>query len=159
MTELKSEEVKNAIAARLLQIAQGTAVYKEAVTAPRYPHFFVHQINVNDSEERKRRHILTYSFDVRYRVTSDSSTDLKLEQNLDAMGLKLLSEFNIIDCNDIKIRIDDKSYEKPDGVLHFFFKVDVHAVDSEKEQYDKQRSLNYTIKAGNNELQAQTDDN
>lgn len=159
MTELKSEEVKNAIVSQLLAIAPECAVYKEAITTPEYPHFFVHLISATDEEERKRRHIITYSFDLRYRVKSDSSTDLKLNADLDAMALKLMANFNIIDCNDIKLRCEGKNYEKVDGVLHFFFKVEVHAVDSEKEQYDKQRSLNYTIKAGNNELQAQTDDN
>lgn len=145
MTELKSEEVKNAIAARLMQIAQGTAVYKEAISAPRYPHFFVHQINVNDSEERKRRHILTYSFDVRYRVTSDSSTDLKLEQNLDAMALKLMANFNIIDCNDIKLRCEGKNYEKVDGVLHFFMKIAVHIYDEQNEESVKMQQLDENI--------------
>ena len=141
MTELKSEEVKNAIVSRLLEIAPNVAVYKEAVTVPKYPHFFVHLISVSDEEERKDYHILNYSFDVRYRVASDSSTDLKLEQNLDAMALKLLSEFNIITCGDIKIRLEGKRYEKQDGVLHFFFDTDLYTVVFDNEEHVKMNSL------------------
>lgn len=126
MTELKSEEVKNAVAARLLRIAS-VAVYKEAVTVPLYPHFFVHLVSVTDEEQRKNHHILTYSFDLRYRVASDPSTDLRLEQKLDEMALKLMAGLNIIECNDVKIRIEDKNYEKQDGVLHFFCKVNLQA--------------------------------
>ena len=132
MTVLKSEEMKNAIMARLLQLAPGVAVYKEAVTVPDYPHFFVHLIQAMDEEDRKNRHILTYSFDLRYRVASDSSTDLRLEQDLDAVAFKLMAGLNIIDCNDVKIRMDDKRYEKVDGVLHFFCKVNMAVLD----QYD-----------------------
>lgn len=132
MTELKSEEIKNAIVTRLLQIAP-IAVYKEATTSPKYPHFFVHLLSVTDEEERKNHHILTYSFDLRYRVASDPSTDLRLEQKLDEMGLKLYAGFNIIDCNDIKIRVEDKNYEKTDGVLHFFFKVILQTVLEDSE--------------------------
>lgn len=126
MTELKSEEVKNAVAARLLRIAS-VAVYKEAVTVPLYPHFFVHLVSVTDEEQRKNHHILTYSFDLRYRVASDPSTDLRLEQKLDEMALKLMVGLNIIECNDVKIRIEDKNYEKTEGVLHFFCKVNLQA--------------------------------
>lgn len=126
MTELKSEEVKNAVAARLLRIAS-VAVYKEAVTVPLYPHFFVHLVSVTDEEQRKNHHILTYSFDLRYRVASDPSTDLRLEQKLDEMALKLMAGLNIIECNDVKIRIEDKNYEKQEGVLHFFCKVNLQA--------------------------------
>lgn len=140
MTELKSEEVKNAVAARLLRIAS-VAVYKEAVTVPLYPHFFVHQVSLADKEQRKNHHILTYSFDLRYRVASDPSTDLRLEQKLDEMALKLMAGLNIIECNDVKIRIEDKNYEKPDGVLHFFCKVNLQAelkdLEDETEKLDK----------------------
>ena len=133
MTELKSEELKNAIAAQLLRIAPECAVYKEAITIPAYPHFFVHLISVRDEEERKNRHNLTHSFDLRYRVKSDPSTDLKLEQNLDAMALKLTSGFNIIDCNDIKVRCENKNFEKIDGVLHFYLTIQVDTYDMQEE--------------------------
>ena len=60
-------------------------------------------------------------------MASDPSTDLRLEQKLDEMALKLMAGLNIIECNDVKIRIEDKNYEKTEGVLHFFCKVNLQA--------------------------------
>lgn len=117
---IDSEDVKQAIIQRLLDLFPDITVYKEAKTNIVYPHFFVYQISLSAEEERKNHNWLTYLMEIRYRVASDSSTDLKLEQNLDNMGLKLLQGFNIIDFEQEKIRCEQKSYEKVDGVLHFF---------------------------------------
>lgn len=122
---IDSEDVKQAIIENLLILFPGVAVYKEAKTTPEYPHFFVYQINLSDTEERKDFHILSYSMEIRYRVASDPSTDLKLEQNLDNMSLKLLQGFTIIDFEDEKIRCTNKSIEKVDGVLHFTFDIQI----------------------------------
>ena len=143
MSELRSEEIKNAIAARLLEIAPN--VYKEAVTSPKYPHFFIHLVSVTDEEQRKNHHILTYSLDLRYRVASDPSTDLRLEQKLDDIALKLMVGLNIIDCGDVKIRIEDKNYEKTDGVLHFFCKVIMQAELNTNEEKIKMNKINMDI--------------
>lgn len=145
MSELRSEEIKNAIAARLLEIAPN--VYKEASTIPKYPHFFIHLVSVSDDEQRKNHHILTYSLDLRYRVASDPSTDLRLEQKLDETALKLMAGLNIIDCGDVKIRIEDKNYEKTDGVLHFFCKVIMQAELKDEEESIKMNKINLDIGA------------
>ena len=122
--ELKSEDVKNAIINKLLDIAPQYDVYKEAVTSPKYPHFFVHLIKVDDTPLRAGYHNLRYSFDLRYRVASDPSADLRLQADLDEMALQLMTYFNLIECSDgTKYRVEEKDYEKTDGVLHFFFKV------------------------------------
>ena len=150
MTELGGDEVKNAVAARLLQIAPGCAVYKEAATIPAYPHFFVHLVSVTDDEGRRNRHLLTYSFDLRYRVASDPSTDLKLEQNLDAMALRLMAGLNIIPCNDVRIRCEEKNYEKTDGVLHFFVTVRLQTLLKDiDEKTAKQEKLSVTVEMKN----------
>lgn len=143
MSELRSEEIKNAIAARLLEIVPN--VYKEAATSPKYPHFFIHLVSVSDEEQRKNHHILTYSLDLRYRVASDPSTDLRLEQKLDETALKLMAVLNIIDCGDVKIRIEDKNYEKTDGVLHFFCKVNMQAELNTNEETKKFSRLKLKI--------------
>lgn len=143
MSELRSEEIKNAIAARLLEIAPN--VYKEASTSPKYPHFFIHLVSVSGEEQRKNHHILTYSLDLRYRVASDPSTDLRLEQKLDDIALKLMAGLNIIDCGDVKIRIEDKNYEKTDGVLHFFCKVIMQAKRNTNEETKKFSGLEMKI--------------
>lgn len=120
-------------------------MYKEASTSPKYPHFFIHLVSVSDEEQRKNHHILTYSFDLRYRVASDPSTDLRLEQKLDETALKLMAGLNIIDCGDVKIRIEDKNYEKTDGVLHFFCKVIMQAELNTNEETIKMNKINMDI--------------
>ena len=142
MMLIDSEDVKQAIVQRLLEIFPNVAVYKEVKTNVVYPHFFVYQITVRDEEERKNYHLLHYLMDVRYRVASDPSTDLKLEQNLDNIGFKLLQNFNIINFESRKVKCVDKYYEKQEGVLHFFFTIDILAYQIEdKGDIDKMRVL------------------
>ena len=149
--ELKSSDVKNAVAKRLLEIAPAVSVYKEATTKPVFPHFFVYQMEVSDDEERKGFHILSYSMTVRYRVASDPSTDLKLEQDLDEMALKLLRGFNIIDFGQDKVKCVEKRYEKIDGVLHFFFTISVLAKAVAKDDETvKQGKLNLEVELDGN---------
>lgn len=143
---IDSEDVKQAIVQKLLELFPDITVYKEAKTNIVYPHFFVYQITLSAEEERKNYHLLSYSMEIRYRVASDSSTDLKLEQNLDSMGLKLLQGFNIIDFEEEKIRCKDKRYEKVDGVLHFFFTVDILAKIVSDEETVKQNKLSVEVK-------------
>lgn len=145
MIELTGENVKQAIGQQLLKTFPNIKVYKEAITTPQYPHFFVYQISVVDTEERKKYHLMSYAMDVRYRVKPDSSTDLKLEQNLDDMGMKLLQNFNIIDFADEKIRVKEKNTEKVDGVLHFTFNVDILGKEIPDGESVKQNKLEVVI--------------
>lgn len=150
MTEITSEDIKEAIGKKLLSVAPSVAVYKESISNPKYPHFFIHQINLSDEEERKDYHILTYNIDIRYRTVSDPSTDLNLEQNLDNMGFRLLRNFNIINLNDEKIKCEEKTIEKPDGVLHFFttIKVLTKLIDLD-ENHVKQQKLTLRMERKN----------
>lgn len=147
---IDSEDIKQAITQRLLEVFPDINVYKEAKTNIAYPHFFVYQINVSDNEERKNYHLLSYSMEIRYRVASDPSTDLKLEQNLDNVGLKLLQNFNIIDFENEKVRCKDKSIEKVDGVLHFLFTIDVLVKCVSGEETVKQNKLNLEVNVNGN---------
>ena len=149
---IDSEDVKQAIVERLLKLFPNVAVYKEAKTNIVYPHFFVYQITLSSEEERKDYHLLSYSMEIRYRVASDSSTDLKLEQNLDNMGLKLLQGFNIIDFEEEKIRCKDKRYEKVDGVLHFFFTIDILTKYVSGEETIKQNKLSVEVNANGKQI-------
>ena len=146
--ELHSEDVKEAIIKRLLEIAPDVEVYKEAVTNPKYPHFFVHQINVTDEEERKDYHLLLYSMDIRYRTVSDPSTDLRLNQNLAEMGMKLLTNFNIIDFDESKIKCEDKSLEIEEGVLHFFTTLTVKVKLDRNEEHIKLNKMLMGVQIG-----------
>lgn len=143
---IDSEDIKQAIVQRLLELFPSANVYKEAKTKILYPHFFVYQIAVADEEERKDYHLLSYTMEIRYRVASDSSTDLKLEQNLDNMGLKLLQGFNIIAFENEKARCVEKSVEKQEGVLHFFFTIRVMAKFVSGEETIKQNKLALGVK-------------
>lgn len=144
--ELKSEDLKNAIAAKLLQIIPDCTVYKTEETKLKYPHFFIQQISVSDDEWRRGRHLLDYSFDLRYRIISDPSMDKTIGQKLDAMGMKLLASLKIIDCGDDKIRLIDRHYEKTDGVLHFFANAKVQTLLINKsETTPKQQKLGVEI--------------
>lgn len=149
MTRLGEEEIKNAIANKLLEIAPECAIYKEAVSVPLYPHFFVTVISLSDTEDRRKRHILSYQLNVRYRVKRDPSTDLKLEQHLDAMALRLMVGLNVIDCDAMKVKCLNKHSEKVDGVLHFFTTIDVQTMlkDTEEETI-KQDKLDVKIELG-----------
>ena len=145
MLLIDGEDVKQAVVERLLEAFPDIAVYKEAKTNVVYPHFFVHQINLIDEGERMNHHILYYSMEIRYRTAADSSTDLKLQQNLDTMGLKLSENFNIMDFESSKVRCIDKSTEKSDGVLLFYFGVRIPAIEVSYEEYVKQRRLSPRI--------------
>lgn len=142
---IDSEDVKQAIAQRLLNLFPNITVYKEAKTNVLYPHFFIYQISIVDTEERKDYHILSYSMEIRYRVASDPSTNLKLQQNIDEMSLKLLQNFNIIDFENEKIRVKNKTTEKVDGVLHFTFTIDVLAKIVSDEELIKQNKMEVII--------------
>ena len=142
---IDSEDVKQAIAQRLLNLFPNITVYKEAKTNVLYPHFFIYQISIVDTEERKDHHILSYSMEIRYRVTSDPSTNLKLQQNIDEMSLKLLQNFNIIDFENEKIRVKNKTTEKVDGVLHFTFTIDILAKIVSDEETIKQNKMEVVI--------------
>lgn len=145
MVIIESEDVKQAIVERLLEVFPDVAVYKEANTNVTYPHFFVDQMNVVDVGERKDYHLLYYYMEIRYRNVADPSTDLSLRNHLDEIGLKLLQNFNIINLEDEKVRCTDKSYEKNEGVLQFYVTIQIMAKELSSDEYEKQNTLDIEI--------------
>lgn len=145
MIRITGELIKQSIISELLRMFPEVSVYKEAKTNPIYPHFFIYQISLTDEQERKNYHILTYSMDLRYRVASDPSTDLKLQQNLDSVGIKLLNSFNAIACGDEFIRCENKNIEKEDGVLHFMFNIRIMVKNVSDEEAIKFNKLEVII--------------
>lgn len=150
MIIISGDVIKNAIVKELMRISPDTIVYKESVTEPEYPHFFVYQISVVDNEDRKGIHNLTYSFDIRYRNVADISTDSKLEQNLDDMGILLMENFNIIPIGDEYIRCEEKAIEKVDGVLHLNFIINIMVEKIKEVEEEKFKNLFINIKTKNN---------
>lgn len=146
MIKITGELIKQSIISELLRMFPEVSVYKEAKTSLSYPHFFIYQISLTDEQERKNYHILTYSMDIRYRVASDPSTDLKLQQNLDSVGIKLLNSFNAIACDNEFIRCENKSIEKEDGVLHFMFNIRIMVKNVSDEENISMNKLNMEVK-------------
>lgn len=144
MVLITGELVKNSVVGQLLNQFPNITVYKEAITNPVYPHFFVNQVALIGEEERKDRFDLSYNINVRYHSASDPSTDLRLEQNLDGITIQLMEGFNIIGIGDELIRCVDKSTQKVDGVLHFNFNINLHARKI-KEEPVKQNELGIEI--------------
>ena len=149
MTELKSDEVKKAVSSTLLEIATDCAVYTESVTSPKYPHIFVHELKSEDDEDRKFRHFITHSFDLRYRVASDPSTEPKLERKLEEMSSRLFSGLNLLPFGSGMVRVANKRAEKTDGVLHFFCEIKIQALlVNLGEETAKQNKISVEVKNG-----------
>lgn len=142
---ISSEIVKQSIIKRLIELFPNAKVYKESISTPSYPHFFVTQLTLSDEEERKNYHLMDYSMIIRYRVASDPTIDLKLNSDLDNVGMKLLQGFNIIDCEDSKIRFSDKSTEKVDGVLFFNCNVRIMAKVIDDSEHIKLKKMEVKI--------------
>lgn len=141
---ITSEVIKNAVVRRLLTVYPNISVYKEAITTPIYPNFFVNLLQVNAEEQRKGKFILTFNLEIRYRHIADPTTDLKLQQDLDDIGITLSNAFHLIDLGDSKIKCEDKYYEKVDGVLHFFFNLKEMVENPPIEEFVKQNKLQLT---------------
>lgn len=148
---ITSEVIKNTVVKRLIEVYPNIVTYKEAITSPIYPNFFVNLLQVNCEEQRKGKFILSFNFEIRYRHIADPTTDLKIQQDLDDVGIKLMSAFHFIMLNDLVIKCEDKYYEKVDGVLHFFFNLKEMVENPPNEEYIKQNKLQLTqeLKYGN----------
>ena len=136
MYEVIGESVKSAVSIKLgdifrvatTQNGQTTYVYpkryKEAVTNIQYPNFFIYQVSLDITPDTRNRWNLDYLMNVRYRYVEDVETVTNIEQQLDAVGLKLLTEFTEIQL-ERPVKVKNARYEKADGVLQFFFNVPV----------------------------------
>lgn len=132
--ELTGETIKNSIARELGKIFPDIAVYKEEQSNPyQFPNFFVLQLSANTVEDRKDHYFQTFLYEVRYRHVADVELEPKIEQRLDNVGLKLITEFNRLTIDNRPYRIQNANYEKVDKVVHFTFQVRVQ-VEKEKEE-------------------------
>ena len=131
MTEIYGETIKNAIFGKLKELFPDVTVYKEQITIPEFPNFFINQLNVSTVEDRKDRYFITYLMNIRYRQVGDITTEAKLEQKLDDIGNDLIINFCDIEIGGRPRKITEAYYEKVDGVLHFSCKVKLQ-VEKEK---------------------------
>jgi len=128
--ELIATSVTSALGIRLREIFPSVTWYRETIPAQLlvYPHFFVTQLSVNATYERRNYRIIDYLATIRYREVADpSSITGSLQERLDDTGIKLLSELESITWGDMPVTLRDRYTEKVEGVLHFFCNVSVMA--------------------------------
>lgn len=142
---ITGELIKNSISNKLLELFPDVTVYKEAVTNPVYPHFFIYQVEMSCEKERKNRFILDCTYNVRYRVASDPTTDLKLQQKLDAVSIILLENFDCLKTNDVLSYCVDNNVEKDEGVLFFNTTIRIMVKKKLKEEI-KQNKLDFEVR-------------
>ena len=125
MYEVIGESVKSATSIKLSNIfGAGVHKYKESITKIQYPNFFIYQVSQDITPDTRNRWNIGYLMNVRYRYVEDVETVTNLEQQLDAISLKLLTEFTEIQL-ERPLKVKNARCEKADGVLQFFFNVDV----------------------------------
>lgn len=142
------ESIKSATSIRLgdifkvASIKDGKTVYtypyryKENITSQKYPNFNIVQVNTNVTPRQtlvesvlnndRKRIQLDYLMNIQYRVAQNTETITNLRQQLEAVGLRLLSEFDYITL-DLPVWVKNARYEIVDGVLQFFFNITVYA--------------------------------
>lgn len=125
MYEVIGESIKSATSIKLGQIfSTDIKRYKENVTNMQYPNFFIYQVSSSIEPDTTNKWQIDYLIDIRYRHAKDTSLLTNLEQKLDEVALKLMSEFTELQL-ERPVKVKNARYEKNDGVLHFFFNVSV----------------------------------
>lgn len=124
--EILGETIKSATSVKLGEIFENPIRYKESISSPKYPNFFINQVDVQITPAGKDRFQLDYLMNIRYRIADDVSTLNNLEQQLDEVGLKLCAELDVLDL-ELPTKTKNRHYQKDDGVLQFFFEITVFA--------------------------------
>ena len=134
--EMIGESIKSATSIRLGQLFNNPIRYKENITNQQYPNFHIIQVNTNVTPRQtsvesafnhdKKRVQIDYLMNIQYRVANNLESVSNLRQQLEAVGLKLLTEFDSIQL-DLPVWVKNKRYEIVDGILQFFFNVTVFA--------------------------------
>lgn len=126
------ETIKSATSIALGELFNGAIRYKEPMTDVDYPHFFISQVDMQATPTGRKRLQLDYLMNIRYRVASDIQTISNINEKLDEIGMKLCTQFLTIDL-ERPVKVENRRYEKDNGVLQFFFNVTVFAVPEEEE--------------------------
>ena len=131
--EIIGETIKSATSLKLGQIFGNVKRYKEPVVNIEYPHFFITQVNLDVTHKGKDRLQLDYLMNIRYRIASDLALVTNINQQLDEVGLRLCSELTELDL-ELPTKTKNRTYEKDDGVLQFFFNITVFAYPKAEEK-------------------------
>ena len=76
---------------------------------------------------------------IQYRVAENTESITNLQQQLDAVGLKLCAELTELDL-ELPTKTKNRYYEKVDGVCQMFFNITVYA-NPETEEESKMQIL------------------
>lgn len=141
--EIVSETIKSATSIKLGQIFDNPKRYKENITKPVYPSFWIVQLPVNITPAGcgNGRVQLDYTINIQYRVAENTEAITNLNQQLDEVGLKLIAELTELDL-ELPTKTKNRYYEKVDGVCQMFFDITVFAIP-ETEDKIKMESLDF----------------
>jgi len=127
--ELTATSVTSGLVIALGEAFPGVMRFRE--TAPvqllTYPHFFVNQLTLDIQPERRNHWMVSYFVTIRYHVAADPSSVNLLQQQLDDISIRMLSDLEYITWNGMPVRLTGRRTEKVDGVLHFFCNISVMA--------------------------------
>jgi hypothetical protein len=145
--ELLSNAVRNGICERLAERFSDVYVYKEHITKPKYPNFFIEQLNISAKEERRGYWWLDFGISLRYRECEDNKLAIHLQDKLDTIGLKLMDEMDSVKIADVLMKPINSKYEKKDGALHYFCSIKIQVTKAQDEAVKMQNlELLKTIK-------------
>lgn len=143
--EIIGETIKSATSLKLGQIFGNPKRYKESVVNVQYPHFFIKEVSLDVTHKGKDRLQLDYLMNIRYRIAEDLSLVTNINQQLDEVGLKLCTELTELNL-ERPTKTKNRTYEKDDGVLQFFFNITVFATpQTEEEEKFKELELNEEV--------------
>lgn len=143
--EIIGETIKSATSLKLGQIFEGITRYKESVVNVKFPHFFISEVNLDVTHKGKDRLQLDYLMNIRYRIAEDLSVVTNVNQQLDEVGLKLCTHLTELDL-ELPTKTKNRTYEKDDGVLQFFFNITVFAKpETEDKEKFKELELNEEV--------------
>ena len=149
MDLIHGEIVKSALGAEIMRAFPGVTWYKERVINLRFPHFFVHQLTLDTIENRRGFWWLNYFINIRYRVAAEPDNVTNIQEQLDNVGLQILSNIKSITVSGLTKKLQSPRYEKVDGVLHYFCNITLQATEEEAEAVlQQQLELNQTLKGG-----------
>lgn len=138
--DINYDTVLNAIYKQLQKLYPEYTVYKNLISNPEYPNFFINQISVIPIPDTKNFWWLDYLFAIEYRHAEDLTVAMNLEETLDEVGFNLNENLWYLD--DIKTWIKDPSINKGEGVLSFTFNVRIRVRKEELEALMQKLTIN-----------------
>jgi len=117
---IMGESVKAGVMLELDKAFPDIYLYKERVSEPMFPNFFLEQLTVGAKEERKGYWWLNYLLTLRYRPAADAVLESSLQEKLDETGFKLLSGLQNISLGTFLIPFRNPRTEKNSGALFYF---------------------------------------